>query len=135
MFDPAGAPAVPAAPAEPAVCNAAITTSALRSPGRFAVGPGDGVALPLVHWSATLVALVTLNCLAAPALVPEFAVAVPPAAVALEFCPEADDVALWSGVEAFDELIPALAPVPSCPITCTSLPIKVRTAFRSPVNV
>src|SRR5579884_3747275 len=92
VFDPAGAPAVPAPPADPAVCNAAITTWPLPSCGRCAVGPGDGFALPLVHWSATLVALVTLNSLRALELVPAFAVAVPPAAVALEFCPEAEDV-------------------------------------------
>jgi hypothetical protein len=106
----------------------------------MAVGPvpegeDDGEELGLVHWSATLVALVTLNSLLALELVPAFAVAVPPAAVALEFCPEAEDVALWSGVEAFDELMPELALAPSCPVTCTSLPIKVRTAFRSPVNL
>jgi hypothetical protein len=80
-----------------------------------------------------LVALATLNVLLAPEA--ELAVAVPPEAVALEFSPEAEEVALWSGVEAFDELMPELAAVPSCPVTCTWLPITVRTAFRSPVNL
>jgi hypothetical protein len=32
--------------------------------------------------------------------------------------------------EAFEPMLP-----PSCPVTCTSLPISVRTAFKSPVNL
>lgn len=44
-----------------------------------------GLEDPLVHWSATLVALVTLNCFAADEFIPELAVAVPPEAEALEF--------------------------------------------------
>jgi hypothetical protein len=77
--DPAGAPAV---------CNDASITS---PPRRRDVGPGllDGAAV-LLHWSATLVALLTLNCFVAPAfteleLIPELAVA--------ELLPEADDPA------------------------------------------
>lgn len=137
-FDPAEVPAVPAPPVDPAVCSAAIITGCDSE--RAAVGPvldgeEDGVELLLVHWSATLVALVTLNVLPESAADPEFAVAVPPAAVALELEPLAEDVALWSGVLAFAELIPELAPAPCCPVTCTSLPISVRTAFRSPVNL
>lgn len=92
-----------------------------------------GLEDPLVHWSATFVALVTLNCFA-PADIPELALALPPEAEALEFCPAAEEVALWSGVAAFEELMPELAPC-SCPVTCTSFPIMVRTAFRSPVNL
>lgn len=135
-FDPAEAPAVPAA--DPAVCSAAIMTGCDLE--RAAVGPvlageEDGVALPLVHWSATLVALVTLNVLPELAADPEFAVAVPPAALALALEPLAEDVALWSGVAAFAELIPEFAPAPCCPVICTSLPINVRTAFRSPVSL
>jgi hypothetical protein len=29
----------------------------------------------------------------------------------------------------------AMLPDPSCPVTCTSFPISVRTAFKSPVNL
>jgi hypothetical protein len=54
-------------PAEPAVCNAATIIPLGRR-----VDPvldGDG----LVHWSATLVALATLNCFVAPDVAePEF---------------------------------------------------------------
>jgi len=80
------------------------------------------LALPLPHWSATLVALVTLNSLVAPVdaveLMPEF----PELAVAE--VPEDDALAL-------EPMLPA----PSCPVTCTSFPIKVRTAFKFPVNL
>jgi hypothetical protein len=65
--DPAVDPVEPV----PAVCNAANITSPRRS---RAVGPGVvGEALldgdGLLHWSATLVALLTLNCLVAPSVV------------------------------------------------------------------
>jgi hypothetical protein len=63
-------PAVDPVEPVPAVCNDASITSPPRS---RAVGPGlvdeglldlDG----LLHWSATLVALLTLNCLVAPSV-------------------------------------------------------------------
>lgn len=113
------APAVPAPPdpAEP-VCNAAISTgeaSRLRE-----LGFAAGAELP--HWSETLVALVTLNSLVVPVdaleLIPEF----PELAVA-----EAPGV----DVLAFEPMLPD----PSCPVTCTSFPIKVRTAFKFPVSL
>jgi hypothetical protein len=139
---PAEVPAVPAPPVDPAVCKAAIISGCDSERAAFGPvldgeleGEDDGVALPLVHWSATFVALVTLNVLPEAAGDPEFAVAAPPAAVALEFVPVAEEVALWSGVAALAELIPELPAAPSCPVTCTSLPISVRTAFRSPVNL
>lgn len=87
--------------------------------------------LPLAHWSATLVALVTVNSLVAPfepvvsldavapfeapELMPELAVAEPP---------EVDALALEP-----------MLPDPSCPVTCTSFPISVRTALRFPVSL
>ena len=72
-------------PAEPAVCNAATIIPL----GRRAVDPVlDGEAL--VHWSATLVALATVNCLVAPAV------------AELEFIPE---------LELVEVLAEALAPV------------------------
>jgi len=68
-----------------------------------------------------LVALATVNAFIAPAaefeFVPEF---IPE--LALEEVPEA---------EAFEPMLLA----PSWPVTCTSFPINVRTAFRSPVNL
>jgi hypothetical protein len=80
------------------------------------------VALPLAHWSATLVALVTLNSLVAPVdaleLIPEF----PELAVA-----EAPEVE----VLAFEPMLPDA----SSPVTCTSFPIRVRTAFKFPVSL
>ena len=104
----------------------------------------DGVAPPPLHWSATLVALVTLNSFMPDDGAPELAVAVPPEAEALAFGPDAEAVVLWSGLlgfceAAFEEVMPELEPVLpdacSCPVICTSLPIMVRTAFRSPVNL
>ncbi|HZR64858.1 MAG TPA: hypothetical protein VFA85_06900 [Terriglobales bacterium] len=100
----------------------------------------EGVELEgaeLLHWSATLVALVTLNSCAAP--VPELAVAVPPEAVALAFGPEAVAVAPWPEVEESVELVPevpdALIELAALePVTWTSLPIIVRTASRLPVR-
>jgi hypothetical protein len=120
-FPPLGDPsAVPVVPADPPVCSAAIITA--LSGRREAVGPGLvplGVLVePLVHWSATLVALLTLNCRMPAEFVPEVALALPPEAVALEFEPEAVEVAFWSGVDALDELMPELPLMPcSCPVT------------------
>jgi len=104
----------------------------------LALGPGleglegdDG----LVHWSATLVALVTLNSRVAPA------VAEAPPAFAVAELPEAE--AFVSGLVA-EAVAPgefkpmpvlAVAPPCSCPVTCTSFPIRVRTAPKSPVNL
>lgn len=48
-----------------------------------------------------------------PELVPELTVAEGPGALALEPMP----------------------PAPSCPVTCTSFPISVRMAFKSPVSL
>ncbi len=100
-------------------------------------GEFDGVEVVL-HWSATLVALVTLKSLVAPevaeALDPAVALADPPDACALAFGPEEVAVAPWSGVELL-ELMPELAFMPAeLPVTCTSLPIRVRTASRLPVR-
>ena len=70
----------------------------------------------LPHWSATLVAAVTVNSFAVPA-------------VAVEFMPEfVPELAVAEDPEA-------MLPDPCCPITCTSFPISVRTAFKSPVNL
>jgi len=115
--EPAPAVPAPADPAEP-VCSAAIRTG---DASRFrALGFAAGAELP--HWSATLVALVTLNSLVVPVdaleLIPEFpelAVAEAPAVEALAFEP--------------------MLPEPSCPVTCTSLPMRVRTAFKFPVSL
>ena len=73
-FEPGDAPAVPAPPPVPPVWSDASTIPLF---GKCAVGPGAGVGV-LVHWSAILVALVTLNCFAVPAVaelefIPEFA--------------------------------------------------------------
>lgn len=134
--DPA---AVPAPPVDPAVCSAAITTGAVLC----AVGPGfdgeldgdDEGVVPVVHWSATLVALVTLNsfpvlAVADPAPIPALAVAELPEVDAAAFGPEVGAPVPCCGVDAFAEFIP-----PGCPVTCTSLPISVRTASRFPVNL
>jgi len=82
------------------------------------VGAVAGDGLP--QWSATLVALATVNSFIeltelvfVPGFIPE---------LALEEVPEA---------AAFD---PMLLP-PSCPVTCTSFPMSVRTAFKSPVSL
>ena len=117
---------------------------------RFAVGPGVGVVDDgVLHWSATLVALVTLNVFIAPAV------------AELEFMPEFVPAEALPGAEAlaFAPLFPAVAPVPaaavvpaafvfvpappaveaalddppSCPVSWTSLPTNVRTASRFPV--
>jgi hypothetical protein len=71
-------------PAEPAVCRAATIIPL----GRRADPVLDGEAL--VHWSATLVALATVNCFVAPAV------------AELEFIPE---------LELVEVLAEALAPV------------------------
>jgi hypothetical protein len=75
-----------------------------------------------VHWSATLVALVTLNSLVAPL-------------DAVELIPELPELAV-AEVPAVDALaLEPMLPEPSCPVTCTSFPIRVRTAFKLPVNL
>jgi hypothetical protein len=80
------------------------------------VGDAEDEDDVLPHWSATLVAAVTVNGFAFPAVALEFM---------LEFVPE---VAVAEDPEA-------MLPDPSCPVTCTSFPINVRTAFKSPVNL
>ena len=109
----------PAEPADPAVWSAAIITGTARASGCPAVGAAAGDEPP--QWSATLVALATVNAFIVPEaeleLVPEF---IPELAVA-----EVPEVA------AFEPTLLA----PSCPVTCTSFPINVRTAFKSPVNL
>lgn len=100
----------------PAVCSAAtIIPSWLRR----AVGPWfDGDAL---HWSATLLAPVIVNCFAVPPLAEAVELAWPPA-VELEF-----------SVPVL-ELVPAAA-APSWPVTWTSLPTIVRTLSKFPVSL
>jgi hypothetical protein len=62
------------APAPPVVCSDAIIPSLFR---QRALGPGVVVG-GVLHWSAILVALVTLNCFIAPAVAePEFIPGVP----------------------------------------------------------
>jgi hypothetical protein len=128
--DPAvPAPADPAEPLVPLVCNAAIITGAALVGSFSAVGPGagEGAALPLAHWSATLVALVTLNSFAAPADALEF---MP------EFAPEAvPELAAAEAPEPEAFALEPMLPDPSCPVTCTSFPISVRTAFKFPVSL
>ena len=109
-----------------------------------AVGPGV-VEEGVLHWSATLVAAVTLNWRVAPALpelefIPELAPAelLPGAELAAPASPVAPE-ALPVFAEA-PALVPAaadepLAPDPSCPVTCTSFPTRVRTLSRLPVNL
>lgn len=107
----------PVDPAEP-VCSAAIRmgdVSWLR-----ALGFAAGAELP--HWSATLVALVTLNSFAAPL-------------VALELIPEFPELAVAEVPEVDALALEPMVPEPSCPVTCTSFPIRVRTAFKLPVNL
>jgi hypothetical protein len=67
-----------------------------------------------------LVALVTVNCFIAPPDASEFP----------EFIPE---LAVAAAPDA--ETLEPMLLTPSCPVTCTSLPIRVRTAFRSPVSL
>jgi hypothetical protein len=98
----------------------------------------------VLHWSATLVAAVTLNWRVVPA-VPE-----------LEFIPELAPAELLPGAElaapaspVAPEALPVLAEAPavvpaaadepladpSCPVTCTSFPTRVRTLSRLPVSL
>ena len=114
----APAPAVPA-PADPAepVCSAAIRTG--DAPWFRALGLADGVD---PHWSATLVALVTLNSLVVPV-------------EALELIPEFPELAVVEVPEAEALALEPMLPEPSWPVTCTSFPIKVRTAFKFPVSL
>ena len=84
-----------------------------------AVGFADGID---PHWSATLVALVTLNSLVAPV-------------DALELIPEFPELAVAEAPEAEALALEFILPEPSCPVTCTSFPIRVRTAFRFPVSL
>lgn len=141
MLAPGPAPAVPADPADPApapappVCHAAdaYITPEFRA---WAVGPG--LAGAELHWSATLLALVTLNCFAAPAA------AVDPE---LEFIPELAPLAevepleeapapLWSGEAVVPDAASVLFPAPvAFPVNCTSLPTSVRMLSRFPVSL
>jgi hypothetical protein len=113
---PALAVPAPADPAEPA-CNAAIRTgdaSWLRALG-FAVGVDP-------HWSATFVALVTLNSLVAPVDAPEL-------------IPEFPEPAVVDAAEVEALVFEPVLPDPSWPVTCISFPIRVRTAFKFPVSL
>ena len=83
------------------------------------MGAAAGDELP--QWSETLVALATVNAFIPPAAEFEFVPEVIPE-LAVADVPEA---------AAFEPVLLA----PSCPVTCTSFPISVRTAFRSPVNL
>jgi hypothetical protein len=69
-----------------------------------------------------LVALVTLNSLVAPVEAPELIPELPELAV--DEAPEVEAL-------AFESILPD----PSCPVTCTSFPIRVRTAFKFPVSL
>jgi hypothetical protein len=115
---PALGPA-PAEPADPAVWSAAIITGTALAAECPAVGAAAGDELP--QWSATLVALATVKAFIVPAAELEFVPGLVPE-LAVEEVPD---------VEVFE---PMLLP-PSCPVTCTSFPISVRTAFKSPVNL
>ena len=100
----------------PAVWSAATI---IPSWPRRAVGPWlDGEAL---HWSATLVAPVTMNCFAVPPLAEAVELVWPPA-LELEFS------------LPVLELVPAAA-APSFPVTWTSLPTIVRTLSKFPVSL
>jgi len=124
-------PAVPA-PAVP-VCSDAITMPLLR---QWAVGPGDEAGA-LLHWSATFVALVTLNSFVAPALaelefIPEFDPAAPvPGAEALAFAPPVVPVL---AVAVADPVL-AVPLSAGSPVSWTSLLTMVRIASRLPVNL
>ena len=79
-------------------------------------------------------ALVTVNSLLAPLAALEF---VPPLA-ALEFIPEFSELAPAEAPDVEPVAAFAFEPVlpdPSWPVTCTSFPIRVRTAFKLPVNL
>jgi hypothetical protein len=69
-----------------------------------------------------LAALVTLNSLVAPVEAPELIPELPELAV--DEAPEVEAL-------AFEPMLPD----PSCPVTCTSFPIRVRTAFKFPVSL
>lgn len=84
------------------------------------LGFAAGAELP--HWSATLVALVTLNSLVVPV-------------EALELIPELPELAVAEVAEVEALAFEPMLPDPSCPATCTSFPIRVRTAFKLPVNL
>ena len=136
LLDPAveeGAPAAVPAPALVPVCSEAIITPfwCKRDVGPGGVGFGAGAVLgdALLHWSASLVALVTLNCFVLEVLAelaPALAVAEPlvPGAVLAEAWPPGP-----VAVALLPELIPApallavlaefvpLAAAPSVPVT------------------
>ena len=86
-----------------------------------------------MHWSAVFVALVTVNCSAAPALAepglpPVLAVAEPAVAEAVE--------PLGAEVLEFMPLVGAAEPLaPLCPVTWTSFPTSVRTLSRLPTSL
>jgi hypothetical protein len=108
----------PGVVAVPGVCPAVWSaTTIIPSWRRRAVGPWfDGDAL---QWSATLLALVTVNCLT-----------VLPLAEAVE---EAWPAALEFSLP-LPELMPDAVP-PSWPVTWTSLPTIVRTLSKFPVSL
>jgi hypothetical protein len=53
---------------------------------------------------------------------------------ALELIPEFPELAV-AEVPEDEALAFESVPEPSCPVTCTSFPIKVRTAFKFPVSL
>ncbi len=65
-----------------------------------------------MHWSATLVALVTLNC--CPAALPEVAVA-ELLEVEAELAPEEEAAVPWSGLVLFGDVMPELLALESAP--------------------
>lgn len=54
---------------------------------------------------------------------------------ALELIPEFPELAVAEVPEAEALALESILPEPSCPVTCTSFPIRVRTAFRFPVSL
>lgn len=68
-----------------------------------------------------MVALDTLNSLVAPD--------------ALEFVPAFPELAVADAPEVDALAFEPMLPDPSCPVTCISFPIRVRTAFKFPVSL
>jgi hypothetical protein len=90
--------------------------------------------LPLAHWSATLVALVTVNSLVAP-FEPVVSLDAVAPFEAPELMPELPELAVAEPPEVDALALEPMLPDPSCPVTCTSFPISVRTALRFPVSL
>ena len=115
--EPVPAPAVPAAPAEPAPvpCMSGVIKTAI-STFCFSAELGPVPLLPAaLQWSATLVALATWKFL------PEAVPACDPAAV------------ISLALEPAEGVADTESPLP-CPVTCTCAPTRVRRLSKLPVN-